>query len=659
MSWRGGIRHKLGRAALAVLVLLFAGAAAYRGASEHVRFYTGAEPAAVGCLSCHYVGYGGTLGDRLARPGYRSPLNLTVSADGRRLYATAMQAGALLEVDLDSRRLRRTIAVGAKPHSVALAPDGHRAYVSNAGEDSVVVVDLDAGAVSTTIAVGDEPAGLALTGDGGTLLVANWFSNDISVVLLARGAEVRRLPAGSNPYAVALTPDGKRLLVTGQLSYPKSRPEPPVSEVTVIDVERRVVATRSAVVNAHLLEGIAVAPQGDLALFTLVRPKNLLPAIQVARGWMMTNGLGVIDLKTGRVAQVLLDEPNAFYADPCDVVITPDGRLAFVSHSGVDVITVIDVERLRALLTSASADDLATFANHLGLSRRYVRARIAVGANPKGLAVAPNGRWLYVAERLADRIAVIDLERLVVAETIDVGVTESETVLRRGERLFNSAARTFQGQFSCRSCHPNNHVDRLQYDFEPDGLGRNLVDNRTLLGIDGTAPFKWDGKNTSMYMQCGIRFARFLTRVEPFSPADLNALVAFMRSLRNPPNRHRSPGGALTPAQARGRALFERGTMRNGKPIEAKDRCITCHPPPRFTGRQRFDVGSASTTDDHKEFDTPQLLNLYQSAPYLHDGKAASLEEIWTRFNPYDTHGVTIDMSKSDLNDLIEYLKTL
>jgi cytochrome c peroxidase len=162
-----------------------------------------------------------------------------------------------------------------------------------------------------------------------------------------------------------------------------------------------------------------------------------------------------------------------------------------------------------------------------------------------------------------------------------------------------------------------------------------------------------------MYMQCGIRFARFLTRVEPFSPDDLNALVAFMRSLRNPPNRHRGSNGALTPAQARGKVLFERTAMRNGKPIDPKDRCITCHTPPTFTSRRKFDIGSSSLTDDAKEFDTPQLLNVYQSAPYLHDGKAATLEEIWTRFNPYDTHGITIDLSKSDLNDLIEYLKTL
>nr|MBC8392108.1 hypothetical protein [Deltaproteobacteria bacterium] len=45
--------------------------------------------------------------------------------------------------------------------------------------------------------------------------------------------------------------------------------------------------------------------------------------------------------------------------------------------------------------------------------------------------------------------------------------------------------------------------------------------------------------------------------------------------------------------------------------------------------------------------------------PYLHNGMAHTLEEIWTEFNPEDKHGITNDMTKDQLNDLIEYIKTL
>jgi len=84
-----------------------------------------------------------------------------------------------------------------------------------------------------------------------------------------------------------------------------------------------------------------------------------------------------------------------------------------------------------------------------------------------------------------------------------------------------------------------------------------------------------------------------------------------------------------------------------------------CHFPPLYTDRNMHDVGSRAPMDSHSKFDAPHLNNIYDSAPYLHDGKAATLEEIWTVHNPYDTHGVTNDMTKDQLNDLIEYLKTL
>jgi cytochrome c peroxidase len=63
--------------------------------------------------------------------------------------------------------------------------------------------------------------------------------------------------------------------------------------------------------------------------------------------------------------------------------------------------------------------------------------------------------------------------------------------------------------------------------------------------------------------------------------------------------------------------------------------------------------------DTESDFDVPHLNNIYDSAPYLHNGISETLEEIWTRFNAYDQHGVTNDMTKDQLNDLIEYLKTL
>ncbi|MGA8529034.1 MAG: hypothetical protein WB622_04920, partial [Acidobacteriaceae bacterium] len=71
-----------------------------------------------------------------------------------------------------------------------------------------------------------------------------------------------------------------------------------------------------------------------------------------------------------------------------------------------------------------------------------------------------------------------------------------------------------------------------------------------------------------------------------------------------------------------------------------------------------FDVGTGKPTDNSGLLDTPQLRNIALTAPYLHDGSAATLEEIWTIYNPHDQHGRTNDLTKDELNDLIEYLRT-
>jgi cytochrome c peroxidase len=105
--------------------------------------------------------------------------------------------------------------------------------------------------------------------------------------------------------------------------------------------------------------------------------------------------------------------------------------------------------------------------------------------------------------------------------------------------------------------------------------------------------------------------------------------------------------------------MFERTETADGREIPLELRCATCHFPPYYTDRRVHNVGTRQPDDRGGKFDTPHLSNIYDSAPYLHNGMASTLEEIWTVYNPNDEHGVTNDMTKDQLNDLIEYLKTL
>jgi cytochrome c peroxidase len=90
-----------------------------------------------------------------------------------------------------------------------------------------------------------------------------------------------------------------------------------------------------------------------------------------------------------------------------------------------------------------------------------------------------------------------------------------------------------------------------------------------------------------------------------------------------------------------------------GRAIPPRSRCASCHAGPLYTNRLKADVGTG------KEFDTPHLIDLASGAPYLHDGRARTLEEIWTIHDRVDAHGVSSDMNKLMLNDLVNYLRSL
>ncbi|MDJ0523259.1 MAG: di-heme oxidoredictase family protein, partial [Planctomycetota bacterium] len=176
-----------------------------------------------------------------------------------------------------------------------------------------------------------------------------------------------------------------------------------------------------------------------------------------------------------------------------------------------------------------------------------------------------------------------------------------------------------------------------------------------------TAPFKWTGKNPTLKRQCGPRFAMVLTRADPMVGRELDDLVAYMRQIpTTPPDPNAGlVAGVPTGGAARGKAIFERAVMKDGTPIPASGRCITCHPPPNYGSRLVSDVGTRGPRDRTGRFDTPHLTGVGSKAPYLHDGRARTLEEIWTLPGVGDKHGVVSDLTKADLSDLVEFLKGL
>jgi YVTN family beta-propeller protein len=641
-----------------VLLIVFPGR---KWAREHVNAKTATTDHPLACHKCHLYTTENSLVRSFIDEDYLSPFNMVVSKDGNLLYIVAQESNELLVVDAKAKQLLNKIEVGNLPHSVVLGKNEERAYVSNQWADYVSVIDLKTSQVVDSLTTGNGPAGLSLSADGKYLYVVNSFSSDVSILDLASGEEVKRLTAGNNPTGIQLSPNGKVLYVTSRRAEIVPYGEPVVTKITVISDSIQQVIDYKKIESAHIMENIAFTPSSDLGLVTIVRPKNLVPSIQVERGWMMTFGIAVIEQKKeGRVIQLLIDEPNAYYSDPYDIAITPDGKKAFISSSGVNTISVINLDSVRSLIANSSQEMLNTYSNHLGISSRYITKRIQTGACPKGIALSPDGKLLYVTEQLEDRIAVINTENLEKIENIDLGSTKKVTVNRQGRRLFANSGHTFQNQFGCYTCHPDMHEDGLVYNMASKDMGRNLTNTQSLRDISHTAPFKWNGKNQTVYKQDGMRFSTVLTRTEAFSYDNLDAITAYiLTGIKYPPNLMYNPNGILTESQLRGKDIFERSVDNEGKTIPINNRCVTCHPAPYFTNLQLTDVGTLASSDDSIMFDVPHLNNIYASAPYLHDGRAFTLEEIWTKYGGADKHGRVNDLSKIQLNELIDYLRSL
>ena len=282
----------------------------------------------------------------------------------------------------------------------------------------------------------------------------------------------------------------------------------------------------------------------------------------------------------------------------------------------------------------------------------------AVGHDPRGLALSRDGRRLFVANRLDDTISVIDTRTNRVASTITLAGPKTVSALRHGEQTFYTARYSFQGQIGCANCHIDSTFDGLTWDLEPDGFGRDIVDNKLLEGVKGTEPYKWNGGNPNIPTECGPRTEKYFWRSEQYDDLTLADLIdlhsqsaAAAQSLEAcGPRDDAGAGAGQGDLRARHGQIWQADCEYN--------RCSYCHSGPKGTNQKFFDVGTRKSTDNSGLLKAPPLTNIALTAPYLHDGSAHTLEEIWTVYNPDDKHGRTNDLTKDELNDLIEYLRT-
>jgi len=585
---------------------------------------------------------------------YASPVEVLFSPDGKRLYVLCQESAQVRVLDAKSYEPVKNVVVGAVPRGFSLSPKGDRLLVANSWDDTISVIDTKTLEVTATWPVGAEPSSVVEDREDKHVFVANRISNDVAVLDAQTGLEEKRLAAGRGASYITASPDGSKLYVTHVYPNATAHRTAPASEITVIDAARAVVVDRIALPYVAHGFHVAFSADGRLGVAANMHPKNLVPLAHLEHGGAFADTLTLFGADVGKPVEVPMDELELYAARPFGIMITPDKLRMFITCGGSEMVTVVDVPRLIRYARThpgSNAQDLSASAN-------YVIGRIGVGHDPRGMALTPDGSKLLVANRLEDTISVIDTKTDRVTSTIRLAGQKSISSIRHGEQTFYTARYSFQGQIGCANCHIDSTFDGLTWNLEPDGFGRSIVDNKLLEGVKDTEPYKWTGTNPDIPTECGPRTEKYFWRSETYDNLTLADLAVYVRSLPPRPNRWRLANGELTPAQERGKAIFERTVDKFKKPIPEYNRCSFCHSGPKGTSQKIFDVGTRKPTDNTGLLKAPMLTNIALTAPYLHDGSARSLEEIWTVYNPDDKHGRTNDLTKDELNDLIEYLRS-
>ena len=155
--------------------------------------------------------------------------------------------------------------------------------------------------------------------------------------------------------------------------------EVPRSEITLIDPVTARVTRRLYLESCHMSEAVAFTPDGRFLLVPALRVRNLLPIVQVARGWVMTSVLAVVDLETGRSALLPLGDPSRGFPDPTGIAVDAERRRVWVAAGGSDEVAWLDLDRV---LEAAAAAGSGGPGAALGEPRLPARAACRWAATP-------------------------------------------------------------------------------------------------------------------------------------------------------------------------------------------------------------------------------------------------------------------------------------
>lgn len=582
---------------------------------------------------------------------YLGPSALAASKNGKSLYVACTDARQVLWLALPGGEVVRRVSVPGQPSDIVVSPDGKRLFVVCAAPKSTVaVLEAATGRMLTSTPAGHTASAAVLSPDGTRLYVLNRFDNDVSVVDVAKGSEITRIEADREPIAAAITPDGGQVWVANSL--PNMRTNVSIIEevspvLTVIDTATLDTTAVYLPSGSNGLRGICISPDGRHAFVThLLSNFQELP-FRLETGWINTNVVSIIDVRQQKVLTTIgLDKLDSGAGNPWDVAYSADGKSICVSLAGTHELSVIDSATLLSDHAHRTMSPMmGAWPIYTSLGESLWRRLKLPGNGPRG--VAATGSKVYIAQYFSDSVAVVDLQASDdgAVGNIPLGPTPKLTQQRFGELLFHDATICYQRWQSCASCHPDGRADALTWDLMNDGFG-NTKNTKSMLLSHRTPPAMAEGVRPSaeVAVRSGIVNILFAQRPED----EAIAIDAYLKALEPVPSPY-LVDGRLSAAAERGRELFH--SRRIG--------CQRCHPAPLYTDLKTHNVGTRTPNEYGERFDTPTLVEVWRTAPYMHDGRYTTIKQLLVE----GRHGLRRkrgdSLTKQELDDLVEFVLSL
>jgi YVTN family beta-propeller protein len=570
---------------------------------------------------------------------------MDVSPDGGRLLVANADSGTVTVVDIGTKAKLHEIKVGDKPEGVTWIGKGPLAAVTVYREDMLVFIDAEAGKVVHKLKVPAEPYGIVANKEGTLAYITHEYPGTVTEIDLKEKKVLREMKAGDMVRGIALSPDETRVYVT----------EFYTAALHALDLkEGKVVDTWRGHSTDNLARQVVVHPRRPKAYVSHVRSK-----IEVNDGsGSIFPQLTIYDLvppdKGQRRTSIGMDTYNGVYVvtNPWEAALSPDGTKIYTIYAGTN-----DMNRSRVI------DDDYKEIERIG-------SAVTVGQNPRAVRVSPDGKTVFIYTALDFEVGFYDADTMRRQAKVKVCDPPKTPEWVRGKILFSTALPplTSRRWIACSSCHPDGASDCRVWQ-QPEGLRKTPA----LFGLAHTHPLHWSADRDEVQdfeytirsklmrgrgLYDGSLQPKELDQELSGKSKDLDALAIYTNSFDFRLSPHIPAPGKLSETAERGKKLFFNNEVG----------CAKCHSGPYYTDsslKKPFnlhDVGTGNDDPTEKsgpKYDTPTLLGVYRTAPYLHHGKAKTLLDVLTTCNKEDKHGKTSHLQANERNDLVEFLKSL